>query len=357
MSVQKAMKAVAAEIILVDNASSDETVAFVQDKFPQIQIIANKNNPGFSAANNQGAAMARGEYLLFLNPDTIVAEDCFSACIEQLHNNPGIAALGVKMIDGSGRFLPESKRGFPSPWNSLTKLSGLSSLFPKSKTFAGYYHGNLDENISSEVDALSGAFMMVRASVYAKSTGFDERFFMYGEDLDLSYRFQLMGYRNLYFPGTAIIHFKGESTRRDLRYVKQFYKAMDQFAKKHFNKGWAYPLLLKSGIGLISVLASIRKYFTNPVERKKAELRFGFEGDRDSMKEAKSIVGTNPDDLNSPLATVFCEGAEFSFREIIQTVLSRPPGQYWFHAKGSESVLSSTDKNGRGEIKSLARGL
>jgi len=234
-SVQKATKSLRAEIIVVDNASSDGSMEYLLDKFPQVNFIDNPKNIGFAKANNQALREAKGEYILFLNPDTIVPEDCVERCIELLHSNLQIGACGVKMIDGSGRFLAESKRAFPSLQTSFYKLSGLTYLFPHSKRFAKYHLGHLSKEKNNEIDVLSGAYFMTRKEVLNKTGGFDERFFMYGEDIDLSYRIQQEGYKNFYFAETCIIHFKGESTRRgSLNYVKLFYKAMSLFVEKHY---------------------------------------------------------------------------------------------------------------------------
>ncbi len=243
-SVQKAIEEISAEVIVVDNASTDNSVCFLQPQFPHVKFIVNQINVGFGAACNMGLAQSLGEYVLFLNPDTIVAEDSFFNCIDFFKSTPACGAAGVKMIDGSGRFLKESKRSFPSPLTSFYKLSGLATLFPSSKIFSRYHLGHLNKNNNHEVDVLAGAFMMVRKSVLEKTKGFDPQFFMYGEDVDLSYRIQTVtlnngggGYKNYYLANTTIIHFKGESTKRgSLNYVRLFYKAMSLFVQKHYGR-------------------------------------------------------------------------------------------------------------------------
>ena len=235
-SVQKACLGINAEIIVVDNNSTDGSKAFLEPAFKQINFTWNNSNVGFAKANNQALEMAKGEYILFLNPDTILAEDCIEKCIHFFKENKIAGAVGIKMIDGSGNFLKESKRAFPSPLTSLYKLTGLTRLFPHSKTFARYHLGNLSENENHGVDVLAGAFMMIPKKVLDEVGNFDERFFMYGEDVDLSFRIQKAGYRNYYFAESAIIHFKGESTKRgSLNYVRLFYKAMNLFVKKHYS--------------------------------------------------------------------------------------------------------------------------
>lgn len=220
---------------MVDNHSTDESLAYLKPKFPQVKFIENNTNNGFGKACNRGLATASGEYVLFLNPDTLVAEDSFIQCISFFKSNPDCGAIGVKMIDGSGAFLKESKRAFPSPQTSLFKLAGLAYLFPKSKLFSRYHLGHLDKEQNHEVDVLAGAFLMTRNEILKKVGSFDEAFFMYGEDVDLSYRIQKAGYKNFYFSGTTIIHFKGESTKRgSLNYVRMFYQAMMIFVQKHY---------------------------------------------------------------------------------------------------------------------------
>lgn len=237
VSVFKAVKNIDAEVFVVDNISSDDSVEMVKTIFPQVKLIANKENVGFSKANNQAIEIAKGEYILLLNPDTVVEEDAFEKCIEFMDKNPKGGGLGVKMIDGNGVFLPESKRGLPTPSVSFYKIFGLSTLFPKSKRFAKYHLGYLKENETNEIEVLSGAYMWMRKSVLEEIGYLDESFFMYGEDIDLSFRITQAGYKNYYLPSTRIIHYKGESTKKgSINYVFVFYNAMIIFSKKHFAK-------------------------------------------------------------------------------------------------------------------------
>jgi GT2 family glycosyltransferase len=225
------------EIIVVDNASKDESMAMLQTNFPEVNIIQNKENVGFSKANNQGIAIAKGTYCLLLNPDTILQEDTLQKCIDTLEHDSKIGALGVKMLDGAGNFLPESKRGFPTLGVAFAKISGFAKLFPKSSFFGKYHLGYLDKDKNHEVDVLSGAFMMLRKDVLVNVGKLDETYFMYGEDIDLSYQIKQAGYKNMYLADTSIIHFKGESTKKgSLNYIKLFYGAMLIFAKKNLPK-------------------------------------------------------------------------------------------------------------------------
>ena len=236
-SVKKALENVSGEVFVVDNNSIDGSVEMVRLKFPEINLIANKDNRGFSKANNQAIEISQGEYILLLNPDTVVEEDTFSKVISFMDNHPDAGGLGVRMLDGKGVFLPESKRGLPTPTVAFYKIFGLSKLFPKSKKFGQYHLGHLNELETNEVDILSGAFMLMRKEALDKVGLLDETFFMYGEDVDLSYRIQKGGYKNYYFPETRIIHYKGESTKKSsVNYVFVFYRAMVIFAEKHFSQ-------------------------------------------------------------------------------------------------------------------------
>jgi GT2 family glycosyltransferase len=266
-SVTEAIKNITAEVIIVDNASSDESIGYLKPIFPRFTFIGNTVNEGFAKANNRGLAIAKGEFILFLNPDTTVPENCFLKCISFLKAHPDAGAVGVRMLNGHGDFLKESKRGFPSPMVSFWKMTGLTGMFPRSPVFSKYYLGHLDEHQDHEVDILSGAFMMVKKEVLNKTGGFDERFFMYAEDIDLSYRIKLAGYKNYYLAGTSIIHFKGSSTKKDSKYVRQFYKAMSQFVKKYYGRG-LYSMLLDAGISFFTLFSSLRVFFSGKTSRR-----------------------------------------------------------------------------------------
>ncbi len=250
-SVKKAAEDIQVEIFVVDNNSVDGSSQLIREKFPYIHFIENKENVGFSKANNQAIRQAIGKYILLLNPDTVVEENTFQTIIHFMNEHPKAGGLGVKMIDGKGNFLPESKRGLPTPWVAFYKMFGFSKLFPKSKKFGKYHLSFLNENEIHEVEVLAGAFMLLRKSVLDEIGLLDETFFMYGEDIDLSYRILQAGYKNYYFPETTIIHYKGESTKKgSLNYVKVFYNAMIIFARKHFSSGRAglFSLLIHMAI-------------------------------------------------------------------------------------------------------------
>jgi GT2 family glycosyltransferase len=228
------MKNLEGEIIVVDNASVDGTVQSVQKHFPEVVLIANPDNRGFAKANNQAIAIAKGEFVLLLNPDTIVSEDTLDKCVQFMSTHQDAGALGVRMLDGSGQYLPESKRGLPTLSASFMKMTGLYKLFPRSAGWNAYYQGHIGEHETAVIQVLSGAFMFMRRSVLEKTGFLDEEFFMYGEDIDLSYRITKAGFRVYYFPETEIIHYKGESTRKSsLNYILTFYQAMLIFTNKH----------------------------------------------------------------------------------------------------------------------------
>jgi len=236
-SVTQALKGIQSEIFVVDNNSVDGSCQMLNDKFKDVILIENDENKGFSYANNQAIRLASGEYILILNPDTVVEERSFSKCIEFMESHPETGGLGVKMIDGKGNFLPESKRALPTPLVAFFKIFGLSKLFPGSKLFGKYHLGYLDPGEIHEIDVLPGAFMFLKKAALDKIGLLDEDFFMYGEDIDLSCRLLLAGFKNYYFPETTIIHYKGESTKKgSLNYVVQFYRAMITYASKHFSR-------------------------------------------------------------------------------------------------------------------------
>ena len=254
------------EFFVVDNNSSDNSMHYLKPKFPSVTFLENKENLGFSKANNIALKYCKGEYILFLNPDTIVTEDCFTTCVEFFKNHTDCASLGLRMLDGTGKFLPESKRSFPSPITSFYKLVGLAFLFPKSRIFNQYALGYLDEKKSHEVDVLAGAFLMVRKDVLDKVGSFDETFFMYGEDVDLSYRLQQSGLKNYYLGELPIIHFKGESTKRgSLNYVKMFYNAMSIFVSKHYggSKAKVFAFVINCAIWLRAFLSATKRLLSN----------------------------------------------------------------------------------------------
>ena len=264
-TVQEALKGIDGDVYVVDNLSTDGSVEMVREKFPGVKLIANTENVGFSRANNQAIRMSTAEYVVLLNPDTVVGEDVFRKVIAFMDTHPKAGGLGVKMIDGTGTFLPESKRGLPTPAVAFNKIIGLTRMFPRSRTFGRYHLGHLPDNETARIEILSGACMFLRKETLDKVGLLDESFFMYGEDIDLSYRITLGGYENWYFPETPIIHYNGESTKKSsVNYVFVFYNAMAIFAKKHFTRrGTDFFSLLINGSIYLSAAGAIVSRFLN----------------------------------------------------------------------------------------------
>lgn len=236
-AVLAALEGIPGEVFVVDNQSTDGSVEMVRERFPQVRLMANTVNVGFSRANNQAIRESRGAYVLLLNPDTVVGEDAFRKVVAFMDAHPMAGGVGVKMVDGTGRFLPESKRGLPTPAVAFYKIIGLARLFPRSRVFGRYHLGHLPEDRTARIEILSGACMFLRRETLDRVGLLDESFFMYGEDIDLSYRITLGGYTNHYFPEVRILHYKGESTKKSsVNYVFVFYNAMAIFARKHFTR-------------------------------------------------------------------------------------------------------------------------
>lgn len=282
-SVQKALQNLDAEIIVVDNRSEDESCQLVKVHFPGVVLFPNEKNEGFSKGNNRGVEIARGEYICFLNPDTMVAESVFKNLLQFAGNHPKSGAIGVKMIDGTGNFLPESKRNLPTPKVAFQKLLGYTT---------NYYAKNLNPNENREVEILPGACMLMKKSRYMEVGGLDEDFFMYGEDIDLSYKFTKAGYQNYYCGEESILHFKGESTVKDAEYAKRFYGAMRLFHQKHFRSNFAMDFLVKNGLEVAKfstrLLSKSRKKTTSKIK----ETYLVAEGEGIVGEEIKNVFGT-----------------------------------------------------------------
>ncbi len=242
-SVIAAASGISHEITVVDNCSSDGSAEMVINEFGTVRLIVSEANEGYSAACNKGIRDSSGKYLLILNPDTVVSSDAFVNALAFMDEHPDAGAAGARMTDGNGRFLPESKRGYPSPLTSLFRLTGMGWLFPRSALFNAYYMGNMPEDQLCRADILTGAFMLIRRETLDKTGLFDTTYFMYGEDIDLSWRIRQAGYYNYYLPDVRITHFKGRSAMTDregsLRY---FYGAMKIFAQSHLQSGWHMPV-------------------------------------------------------------------------------------------------------------------
>lgn len=254
LSVQKALQDIDGEIIVIDNHSSDDSCAMMKKLFPSVTLIENKENLGFPKGNNIGVAQAKGEYVCILNPDTVVAEDTFTKILAFAKSKTNLGIVGCKLIDGTGAFLPESKRGVPTPWVAFTKIFGLYKIFPNNSLFNRYYAQHLTPNQTGKVDILVGAFMVLKRELYNEIGGFDENCFMYSDDIDLSYMALQRGKENYYFHETTVIHYKGESTVRDGTYMRRFQEAMNFFYKKHFSKSVLFDVFMKIGAFVFSLL-------------------------------------------------------------------------------------------------------
>ena len=344
--------------MVIDNDSTDGSVAYLQPKFPEIRFFENKKNTGFGKANNQALSNASGEYILFLNPDTILAEDTLAICLSFLMSNANAGAVGVRMVDGRGEFLKESKRGFPYPWAAFCRMSGLSALFPNSKFFSSYYQGHLPEGQTNKVDVLSGAFMLVKNDILDKIGGFDEQFFMYAEDIDLSYRIQQAGYINYYIADTSIIHFKGESTQKNTRYVKLFYKAMQQFMHKYpGGSPGLFLFFMKISVWLRSKMVALTHLFDKNPQKIK-NYKTAFIGNKDDVLHLQPLVETTNrkvvQDINDANEIIFCEGDNFTFKTIIESFRQKNhSSSFKIHASGSFSIVGSDSKDRNGETIAL----
>jgi len=395
--VRHALQGLTAEVWVVDNASNDGSVAYLQPLFPEVKWIDSKENLGFAKANNLALQQAKGEFILYLNPDTLIPENCLHTCLSFFKATPDAGAIGIRMVDGSGTFLPESKRAFPSPLTSFYKLIGLSTLFPTSPIFARYQLGHLSSTKTHVVDVLAGAFMMIRRKVVEKTGGFDERYFMYGEDIDLSYRIQktMMPdgksyWQNYFFAGSTIIHFKGESTKKgSLNYVMLFYKAMVQFVKKHYSSGNAglFSILLYPAIfirGFFSLVQGIfqrslallkwRKDVKEIIENRKI-LVAGTQQDFEAIKNLLSkynpqlklfgrlsLNNDNNENALMPLEQwlhnrnrlfadeiIFCIEEKLCMQQVIPLLSKEKELNYKFHYAGSSSIVGSNNSNFTGE--------
>lgn len=347
-SVQKALENIDAEIIVVDNNSSDDSCLMMKQLFPQITLIENKENLGFPKGNNIAVEQAKGEYICILNPDTVVAEDTFKKLIAK-SCQPSAGIIGCKLIDGTGNFLSESKRGVPTPWVAFTKIFGLYKI---SNFFGKYYAQHLSENQSGKVDVLVGAFMMMKRDLYIKVGGFDENCFMYSDDIDLSYMIQKLGKDNFYFHETSVIHYKGESTVRDEKYLERFRDAMQFFYKKHFKKSFFFDNFIQIGSFLFAIFKQkqaqklnneIDKYIVFSKENIQLNLNKPIEylTDFEQFKVNK----------NSNIEIVF-DTNSFSFAEIIRFMEKHKSKNITFKNYISQSnyLIGSNNSTDRGEV-------
>ena len=369
LSVQKALTNLDAEIIVVDNNSSDDSCEMMKQLFPHIKLIENPVNVGFPKGNNIAVAEAKGEYICILNPDTVVAEDTFEKILNYVTlsgvevSNTGI--IGCKLIDGTGNFLPESKRGVPTPWVAFTKIFG---LYKFSNYFGKYYAQHLTENQSGKVDVLVGAFMVMKRDLYLQVGGFDENCFMYSDDIDLSYMIQKLGKENFYFHETSVIHYKGESTVRDEKYLKRFREAMQFFYKKHFKKSIVFDVMMQVGSFVFTIFKqkqqknSSKKIFQYIIVTKNPE-NDNIVSDVLSKKDFSFVmrVFDKMNVLEKEIEAfkkqkcnyeVIFDTYSFSFKEIIEFMEKNKSKNITFKNYISQSnyLIGSNNANDRGEV-------
>ena len=351
LSVQKALDGIDGEIIVIDNASSDDSCEMMKTKFPHIKLIENKDNLGFPKGNNIGVAQAKGEYICILNPDTVVAEDTFFKILNSqlVTRNSQLGIIGCKLIDGAGNFLPESKRGVPTPWVAFTKIFGLYKI---SSYFGKYYAQHLAENESGKVDILVGAFMMMKRELYLEVGGFDENCFMYSDDIDLSYLVLKTGKSNYYFHETSVIHYKGESTVRDGTYIKRFREAMQFFYKKHFKKSWFFDVMMQVGSFVFSLLKKNQQ--KNEVRNIDEYIVFSRENiELNLSKKATYLSDFNQfENQSHKNIEIIFDTTTFSFAEIITFMQLNKSKNLSFknYISSSNYLIGSNNSNDRGQI-------
>ncbi|TXE10383.1 glycosyltransferase family 2 protein [Gelidibacter salicanalis] len=339
-SVEAALSDIDAEIILVDNHSSDDSCDMVSQLFPHVILIKNEQNLGFSKGNAIGVAVAKGVYVCILNPDTVVGEDTFKTCLNYADGIPDLGILGCQLVDGRGQFLPESKRNIPRPKIAIKKVLGLSN---------GYYANHLKPSEGGPVSVLVGAFLLLKKQVYDNVGGFDEDYFMYGEDIDLSYRILKAGYHNHYYGQISCIHFKGESTIKDKTYARHFYGAMQLFYHKHFKSNLCFDTLVRMGVWMSSALGKTSKQSPSPIKEYLlvsnnpefgAQLPFNY----------KSI---NSNTAVTKGSQVIFDANTLSFKEIIESMValsSQDSVSFRILSADAQFIIGSDSSQQRGEV-------
>lgn len=371
LSVQKALENIDGEIIVVDNFSADDSCRMMKQRFPNVKLIENKANLGFPQGNNIGVAEAKGKYICILNPDTVVAEDTFEKILQFVTSNgveiqnSNIGIVGCKLIDGTGNFLPECKRGTPTPWVAFTKIFGLYKFFPKSSLFNKYYAQHLSENQTGKVDILVGAFMVMERDLYLEVGGFDENCFMYSDDIDLSYTVLKSGKSNYYFHETSVIHYKGESTVRDGTYMKRFREAMHFFYKKHFGGSFVFDVFMRIGAFLFAILKKQQQQ--QVVYKPDQYLLFSSdESVRETLEKQLQKKVVRATDINENAlfsqgnqkeghSEIVLDNGTFSFKEIIGFLEKNKNKGYTFKIVPEKAnfLIGSNSSNDRGEIIQL----
>jgi GT2 family glycosyltransferase len=358
LSVQNATKNIDAEIIVIDNKSQDDSCAMMKQRFPNVKLIENKENSGFPKGNNIGVAVAQGEYICILNPDTVVAEDTFTKVLAFAKKQKEMGIVGVKLIDGTGNFLPESKRGIPTPFVAFTKITGLYKIFPNK--FGKYYAQHLSENQTGQVEILVGAFMFMKRDLYNEIGGFDENCFMYSDDIDLSYMALKKGKSNYFFHETSVIHYKGESTIKDGAYMNRFQEAMNFFYKKHFRVSFLFSIFMKIGIVFFSLVKMVQgkpkpksspKYFilVSDPEASGEVLRGKLENQLGKLVKLQNITKSFAENANTEI--IFDQN-HLNFKTIIKTTEANKNKGFTFKIlpESSDYVIGSNSSFDRGEV-------
>jgi GT2 family glycosyltransferase len=365
-SVMEAIEETEAEIIVVDNNSNDDTVNFIEENFPSVLVIANVENVGFSKANNMGVTISKGSNILFLNPDTLITKTTIHKCLDHFYN-VSVGAVGVRMLDGKGNFLPESKRSKPTAMACFFKLCGLAALFPSSSFFNKYALGNIDGKCIHAVDVLPGAFVMIKREIIKKLKGFDEGFFMYGEDIDLSCRILNEEYKNIYDGGCAIIHFKGESTdRNSKKYYDDFFNAMKIYINKHYASGGKmFKAVLKAGIITAKIFHQVNKK-TSREQILKDPIIISSEIAMDSITKMMKRLKLKPKQILLPSMAgniiseqiLFLLGEDFDYAHSIWIMqkLGTTNNYYWYNAV-AKSIIGSNNKHTNGTVIPTLQGI
>ena len=374
LSVQNAIQNIDAEIIVIDNNSPDDSCNMMKQRFPNVKLIENKENSGFPKGNNIGVSQAQGEYICILNPDTVVAEDTFEKILNFVTSSASsraqskdekdeIGIVGCKLIDGTGNFLPESKRGTPTPFVAFTKITGLYKVFPKK--FGKYYAQHLSENETGKVDILVGAFMLMKRGLYNEIGGFDENCFMYSDDIDLSYMVLQKGKSNYYFHETTVIHYKGESTIKDETYMKRFQEAMHFFYKKHFRVSVLFDFFMNIGVFFFALFKKSQAVRT----KRKIVDYFLFSADENLKNKVENLLGNKVNTMNSKAKNtlissnvnannnieVIFDQSEISFKSIIQNFEEFKNSKFTYKIipKNTNFMIGSNDSNDRGEVLNI----
>ena len=331
-SCQEALKNFEGEIIVVDNNSSEIDFLSLKKNYPNVNYLLQSENLGFAKANNIGVENALGDYILILNPDTIIPEDIFPKLIDFHQSKEKIGLVGVRLIDTNGNFHPEAKRNIPTAKNSFSKLFKRFN----SSTVNNYYKLEVGEFETAPCEILVGAFIFTTKQIYKQIGGFDARYFMYGEDIDISYSAELAGYTNYYVGDITVLHYKGESTKRDKKYFKIFFEAMMIFLSKYYQKNWINYQVLRSGIALKYLISIIKFNFSNESNRIKVEVN----------KNELNWINQLSELKNQSKQNIVLDAERFSYKEILSTIsqYNSSNTSFYIHPKNKNYVIGDDKK-------------